>query len=142
MINLGVDAIAAALIASGWVRRDGMTQTSPRKNAIVKAHVKRFRTLAVLASTLICLSINTGCGGSIYAITSSGASSKLEAAEALGAERHAPYEYWTAKEHLTKAMEEASTADYGDAIKFAGIAEDYAEKAIVLSKQAHEGSGR
>jgi hypothetical protein len=111
MINLGVDAIAAALIASGWVRRDGMTQTSPRKNAIVKAHVKRFRTLAVLASTLICLSINTGCGGSIYAITSSGASSKLEAAEALGAERHAPYEYWTAKEHLTKAREEASTAD-------------------------------
>jgi Domain of unknown function (DUF4398) len=108
----------------------------------VKAHVKRVRTVAVLASTLICLSINTGCGGSIYAITSFGAASKLEAAEALGAERYAPYEYWTAKEHLTKAMEEASTADYGDAIRFAGIAEEKAEKAIVLSKQAHEGSGR
>ncbi len=91
---------------------------------------------------LVGLSINTGCGGSIYAVTSSGAASKLEAAEALGAERYAPYEYWIAKEHLTKAMEEASTADYGDAIKFAGIAEEHAEKAIVLSKQAHEGSGR
>jgi hypothetical protein len=91
---------------------------------------------------LLCLSINTGCGGSIYAITSLGAASKLEAAEALGAERHAPYEYWYAKEHLQKAMEEAATADYGDAIKFAGIAEEKAERAIVLSKQAHEGSGR
>lgn len=108
----------------------------------MKAHAKRFRTVVVLASTLICLSINTGCGGSIYAITSAGAASKLEEAEALGAERYAPYEYWTAKEHLTKAMEEASTADYGDAIKFAGIAEDKAAKAVALSKQAHEGSGR
>ncbi|HRI67097.1 MAG TPA: DUF4398 domain-containing protein [Polyangium sp.] len=104
--------------------------------------MKRFRTVAVLASTLICLSINTGCGGSIYVITSTGAESKLEAAEALGAERHAPYEYWMAKEHLIQAKEEATTADYGDAIKFAGIAEDFADKAIVLSKQAHEGSGR
>jgi hypothetical protein len=98
--------------------------------------------MAVLASMLVCLSTSTGCGGSIYAITSAGAASKLEAAEALGAERHAPYEFWYAKEHLHKAMEEAATADYGDAIKFAGIAEEKAERAIMLSKQAHEGSGR
>ncbi|MBK9264088.1 MAG: DUF4398 domain-containing protein [Polyangiaceae bacterium] len=91
---------------------------------------------------LVCSSVGTGCGGSIYAITSSGAASKIEAAEALGAERHAPYEFWYAKEHLQKAMEEAATADYGDAIKFASIAEEKAERAIMLSKQAHEGSGR
>lgn len=109
---------------------------------IVKAHVRQFRAsvLATLAFGL--LSFATGCGGSIYAVTSSSASSKLETAEALGAERYAPYEFWYAKEHLTKAMEEASTADYGDAIKFASTAEEYAEKAIVLSRAAHEGSGR
>lgn len=113
---------------------------------IVKAHVRQFRaglwtTLVVLLLVGLLVSA-TGCGGSIYAITSSSASSKLETAEALGAERYAPYEFWYAKEHLTKAMEEASTADYGDAIKFASTAEEFAEKAIVLSKAAHEGSGR
>ena len=44
--------------------------------------------------------------------------------------------------NLWKAMEEASSADYGDAINFASTAEKYADKAILLSKQAHEGSGR
>jgi hypothetical protein len=39
-------------------------------------------------------------------------------------------------------MEEAAAADYGDAIDFADTAEEYAEKAINLSKQAHEGAGR
>ena len=39
-------------------------------------------------------------------------------------------------------MEEAAAADYGDAINFADTADEYAEKAITLSKQAHEGSGR
>ena len=104
----------------------------------MKAHVRRSRNpiLAALAGLLLVGS--SGCGGSIYAITSSSASSKLETAEALGAERYAPYEFWFAKEHLSKAMEEASTADYGDAIKFASTAEEYAEKAIVLAKQAHE----
>jgi hypothetical protein len=84
----------------------------------------------------------TGCGGTIYAIKASSASSKLETAQALGAERYAPYEYYYAYEHLWKAMEEAASADYGDAIDFADTAGDYAEKAIKLSKTAHEGSGR
>jgi len=104
--------------------------------------VRRFRTGVLAALGGISLTFAAGCGGSIYAITSSSASSKLETAEALGAERYAPYEFWYAKEHLWKAMEEASTADYGDAIKFASTAEEYADKAIVLAKQAHEGSGR
>ncbi len=84
----------------------------------------------------------TGCGGFFYAIYVSGAESKLEAAKALGAEKYAPYEYYYAREHLQKAMEEASSADYGDAIDFASDAEKSADKAITLSKQAHEGAGR
>lgn len=90
----------------------------------------------------ICLTALTGCGGTIYAIKASSASSKLETAQALGAERYAPYEYYYAYEHLWKAMEEAATADYGDAIDFAGVAEEYAEKAIELSNDALKASGR
>jgi hypothetical protein len=96
----------------------------------------------VAALAGLCLTGATGCGGFFYAIYAGGAQSKLEAAQALGAEKYAPYEYHYAHEHLWKAMEEAASADYGDAIDFAQEAEKYAEKAIVLSKQAHEGAGR
>lgn len=84
----------------------------------------------------------TGCGGVLYSVSVFGAESKLEAAEALGAERYAPYEYWYAREHLQKAKEEAALADYGDAIDFADTAQEFAEKASTLAKQAHEGAGR
>lgn len=90
----------------------------------------------------LCLSGATGCGNFFYAIYASGATSKLETAQSLGAEKYAPYEYHYAREHQQKAMEKAATADYGDAIDFADEAEKYAEKAIQLSKQAHEGAGR
>lgn len=83
-----------------------------------------------------------GCGGVLYSVSVFSAESKLETAQALGAERYAPYEYWYAHEHLLKAKEEAATADYGDAIDFADTADEYAEKAATLSKQAHEGAGR
>ena len=84
----------------------------------------------------------TGCGGFFYALEASAASSRIEEAQALGAEKYAPYEYYYAYEHLWKAMEEASSADYGDALDFADAAEKSANKAILLSKQAHEGAGR
>jgi hypothetical protein len=90
----------------------------------------------------LCLLGTSGCGNFFYAIYASGATSKLEAAQALGAEKYAPYEYYYAQEHLTKAMEVAARADYGDAINFSEEAEKYAQKAIELSKQAHEGVGR
>lgn len=84
----------------------------------------------------------TGCGGFFYGLEASAASSRIEEAQALGAEKYAPYEYYYAYEHLWKAMEEASSADYGDALDFADAAEKSANKAILLSKQAHEGAGR
>ncbi len=83
-----------------------------------------------------------GCGGVLYTASIFSAESRLEQAEALGAERYAPYEFWYAREHLLKAKEEAATADYGDAIDFADTASEYAEKASNLAKQAHEGAGR
>ena len=47
-----------------------------------------------------------------------------------------------ASEHLTKARREAAEADYSDAIDFADVAEENAEKAIRLSREAHRGAGR
>ncbi|EYF07352.1 Hypothetical protein CAP_0105 [Chondromyces apiculatus DSM 436] len=86
--------------------------------------------------------LSSGCGGTIYAFTASSAESRLETAQALGAEKYAPYEFYYAREHLWKAKEEAAVADYGDAIDLADVASEYADKAITLSKQAHEGAGR
>jgi hypothetical protein len=96
----------------------------------------------VAAVACLCLVGTSGCGNFFYAIYAGGATSKLETAQQLGAEKYAPYEYYYAKEHLLKAMEEAASADYGDAIDLASEADHAAEKAINLSKQAHEGAGR
>src|SRR5580658_6548870 len=90
----------------------------------------------------LCLLGGGGCGGFLYAINVSGATSELEAAQALGAEKYAPYEYYYAQEHLHKAMELAASANYGDAINLSDEAEKSADKAITLTKQAHEGAGR
>ena len=84
---------------------------------------------------------SSGCG-LVYAVKASGASSSLEEAKTLGAEELAEYEYFYAKEMLQKASEEAAEASYGDAIKFADVADEYAEKAIELSRDAHRGAGR
>lgn len=83
-----------------------------------------------------------GCGNTLYAIQANAASSKLEEARELGAEKYAPYEYFFAKEHLAKAETEASEADYSDAINLAETAEEYADKAIQLARDAHRGAGR
>lgn len=83
-----------------------------------------------------------GCGGTLYAIQVNSASSKVEEAKQLGAEKLAPYEYTYASEHLKKAMSEASEGDYSDAVDFADVAEEYADKAIKLAREAHRGAGR
>jgi hypothetical protein len=84
----------------------------------------------------------TGCGNALYAVQANSASGKLEEAHELGAEQYAPYEYYYAKEHLQKAQSEASEADYSDAIDLAATSEEYADKAIRLTHEAHRGAGR
>lgn len=83
-----------------------------------------------------------GCGNTLYAIQANSASSKVEEARELDAEKYAPYEFYFAKAHLEKAQEEAAAADYGDAANLAEIAEEHADKAIRLSREAHRGGGR
>jgi hypothetical protein len=83
-----------------------------------------------------------GCGNTIYAIQANSASNALEEAHELGAEKLAPYEYYYSKAHLEKAQEEAAEADYSDAINFAEESEEFANKAIRLTKEAQRGAGR
>lgn len=85
---------------------------------------------------------SAGCGASLYAVHVNDAASKVAQAKQVGAERLATYEYYYANEHLTKAMSEAAEGDYSDAIEFASVAEQYADKAIQLSREAHVGAGR
>ena len=84
----------------------------------------------------------TGCGNTIYAFKANSAANKVEEAHELGAEKLAPYEYFYAQQHLQKAQEEAAEADYSDAIDLADESEEYAEKAIRLTRDAQRGAGR
>jgi len=77
----------------------------------------------------------TGCGGTLYAINASSAASRLEEAKELGAEQYAPYEYYYAKAHLEQAQFDSNEASYSDAINYAETAEEYADKAVNLTKQ-------
>ena len=105
---------------------------------VVKCAQNTLRALVALAFA----GSLAGCGGTLYAIQASSASSKVEEAKAIGAEQLAPYEYYLAVEHMNKASQEASQADYGDALDLAEEAEDFADKAIKLAREAHKGAGR
>jgi hypothetical protein len=86
---------------------------------------------------------STGCVvGGVYAYKANAAAAALEQAKTLNADRLAEYEYHFARENLQKAMEEAAEASYGDAIVFADLAKESAERAIEQSRAAHRGAGR
>ena len=104
----------------------------------MKAHRAGIAAVVLLALAAVA----AGCGGTLYAIQVNSAASRVAQAKELGAEKLAPYEYYYASEHLTKAMSEAAEGDYSDATEFADVAEEYADKAIKLSKEAHRGAGR
>lgn len=71
----------------------------------------------------------SGCGGMLYAVRAGAVSSELELAGRAGAAETAPYEYYSAEEHLRKARSEAAESDYGDALSLLDEAEDYARHA-------------
>ena len=103
--------------------------------------MSNYRWYRAAAAVVLAL-MSTGCVGTIYAARALDASSSLEQAKVLKADELAEFEYYYATEMLLKAQEEAAQASYGDAIEFAGIAQEYAEKAIELSRDAHRGAGR
>jgi hypothetical protein len=97
---------------------------------------------AAIAIAGAALLATSACGGTLYAVQAGAASAKVEEAKAVGAEQLAPYEYYLAVEHMKKASEEASNADYGDAVDLAEASEEFADKAIKLAREAHKGAGR
>jgi hypothetical protein len=116
-------------------------ESASRKANRLASHegFEKFRSLALgvgLAFTA------AGCGNTLYAISASSASSKVEEARELGAEQYATYDFYLATEHLEKAQTEASEADYSDAANLAEQAEEHADKAIRLAREAHRGAGR
>lgn len=87
------------------------------------------RTLIVLMPSFV------GCGPVIYSAGVASAATEVARAEQLGAARRAPYEYHYALEHLEKARSEALEADYGDAIRLAEVARQYARRAVELAQR-------
>lgn len=85
---------------------------------------------------------SVGCGGVWYTARINAVEGKVEQAKEVGAEQYAPYEYYSAKERVLKAREEASRADYGDAIDLLEEAESFAEKAIAQARAVRKGAGR
>ena len=111
-------------------------KTRPSRSTSRAARLGGLCTAALMTVVL------SGCGNALYAIHANSAATRLEEAKQAGAEENAPYEYWYAKLHLEKASSEASEADYSDAAQLAEIAEEYATKAVRLSKEAKRGAGR
>ncbi len=134
-----VDGNLAELLAFALKTR--RARFAPKMPTPPTTSKRRFQVLPVLALAALPF-LSTGCGNTLYAIQVNSASSKLEEAHELGAEEYAPYEYWFALQHIDKAQSEASEGDYGDAIELAGIGEEYADKAIQLSREARRGAGR
>jgi hypothetical protein len=99
------------------------------------------RLLGSLAFALLVLE-TAGCGGVWYSARANTVAGKVEQAKEVGAETSSPYEYYSAKERMTKAMEEASRADYSDAINLLDEAEEFADKAIQQATAVRKGAGR
>ncbi len=83
-----------------------------------------------------------GCGGVAYSVRINSVEAKVEKAKELGAEANAPYEYYSAKERVDKAREEAARADYGDALDLIDEAETFANQAINQASAVRKGAGR
>ena len=78
----------------------------------------------------------------MYTIELVPASRAVAQAREAQADEHAPYEYYTAVEHLRKAREEAAEASYEDAIRYAAVAEEFGTKARDLATRRLREMGR
>ncbi|HJK99785.1 MAG TPA: DUF4398 domain-containing protein [Polyangiaceae bacterium LLY-WYZ-15_(1-7)] len=114
-----------------------MAAAQPHPQPHPRSRTRLPRWLAVLLWTLF-----AGCGPTIYTVHVLPASRVVEQAEEAGAAEHAPYEYHYAAEHLKKAREEAAEASYQDAIRHAGVAEEYGVKARDLARRRLREMGR
>ena len=104
--------------------------------------VGRTKRLVVLVGFVATLVTFAACGPSLYTFNSIPAAQAVEQARAANAAEHAPYEYYSAQAYLDKAQEEASQANYQDAIRFAEHANEYGTKARDLARRRMREQGR
>jgi len=76
----------------------------------------------------------SGCGNTLYLVQVNRAERHFQEAQELGAEKHAPYEYYSAQARINEAHRQAAQAEYGPASDLSDEAYDYAIKAINLCK--------
>lgn len=95
--------------------------------------MRSLETLAALALFAAASALG-GCGGVYYTYEVQAATTRVESARSMGAEKKAPYEYYYAIEHLHQAQIEAAEASYGDAAQYAETAETFAQRAIDIIK--------
>lgn len=86
--------------------------------------------------------IIAGCGPAIYTVHILPASRAVEQARLADAAEHAPYEFHYADAHLRKAREEAGSANYQDASRFAEVAEEFGVKARDMARRRMREMGR
>lgn len=82
-----------------------------------------------------------GCGNTLYLVQVNRAERNFEEAERLGAREHAPYEYYSASARLAEARFQAAQAEYGPASRLCTEADDFAVKAVNISKQKRREQG-
>lgn len=68
------------------------------------------------------------------------ANTAIEGAEAAEAQKHAPYEYYSAQAYFEKALEEQAYADFEPAIMFGTKAAEMAREAHAKTKRAKRGA--
>jgi hypothetical protein len=91
---------------------------------------------AVAALALVLLaSSSTACGPVLYSTAIDKAESALTQARERNAHWYAPYEYHFAQANLEKAYEEASHAEYEDAVRLAKSAQQYAARALRIAER-------
>jgi len=97
---------------------------------------------AVVAGCVVAGCVAVGCGPTIYTINIMPAARAVEQAREAQAPEHAPYEYYYAEAHLRAARQESAEASYEDAIRYAGVAEEFGTKALDIARRRMRELGR
>lgn len=100
----------------------------------VASGMRKTRSQSRVVCWLLALGL-VGCGPALYTVELADAERAFEEARTESAKTYAPYEYHYAEVHLQQARREAAEASYEDAIRYAGVAERYSERARIIASR-------
>ncbi|MCB9556720.1 MAG: DUF4398 domain-containing protein [Deltaproteobacteria bacterium] len=97
------------------------------------------RCLARLGALLLMLVLIASCGPGRYIYTVTAKASRLYAqAKTAGAEKLAPYEFWSAQVYLRMAREKAGDADWQIALRYGEQSAKMSQEATRLARERAE----